>query len=122
MTKCSAICRKGTAIPRYVFSMKKLRRINTFLFVNSFCLTTLIARGFSVQTDTNGQPCAFATDYLEKSFASFPRSYPDGMSDSEVDAIAYSPAGFLWDNAISHQKTLHLRRVRHHRGVLEGQE
>jgi YVTN family beta-propeller protein len=44
----------------------------------------------------------FATDYMEKSFAGFPRSYPDGMEDDDVDAMAYSPAGFIWDNAIAH--------------------
>ncbi|HYV26308.1 MAG TPA: YncE family protein, partial [Candidatus Eisenbacteria bacterium] len=49
---------------------------------------------------------AFATDYLEKSFAGFPRSYPDGMEDSDIDALAYSPAGFIWDNVLAHGKTL----------------
>jgi YVTN family beta-propeller protein len=49
---------------------------------------------------------AFATDYMEKSFAGFPRSYPDGMGDSEIDALAYSPKGFIWDNALAHGKTL----------------
>ncbi|MBM3292964.1 MAG: bifunctional YncE family protein/alkaline phosphatase family protein [Candidatus Aminicenantes bacterium] len=49
---------------------------------------------------------AFGTDYLEKSFAGWPRSYPDGMGPDEVDALAYSPKGFLWDNAIRHGKTL----------------
>jgi hypothetical protein len=43
---------------------------------------------------------------MEKSFAGFPRSYPDGMGDDEADALAYSPAGFIWDNAILHGKTL----------------
>ena len=47
-----------------------------------------------------------ATDYMEKSFAGFPRSYPDGMEDDDVDALAYSPAGFIWDNALAHGKTL----------------
>jgi YVTN family beta-propeller protein len=47
-----------------------------------------------------------ATDYMERSFAGYPRSYPDGMGDSEVDALAYSPAGFIWDNVITHGKTL----------------
>ena len=46
------------------------------------------------------------TDYMEKSFAGFPRSYPDGMEDSDVDAIAYSPAGFIWDNVLAHGKTM----------------
>ncbi|MBN1845245.1 MAG: hypothetical protein JW810_06145 [Sedimentisphaerales bacterium] len=49
---------------------------------------------------------AFATDYLEKSFAGFPRSYPDGMTDKDVDALAYAPSGFIWDNAIAHDKSL----------------
>lgn len=44
---------------------------------------------------------AFATDYIEKSFAGFPRSYPYYGDD----AMAYSPAGFLWDNALGHGKT-----------------
>jgi YVTN family beta-propeller protein len=46
------------------------------------------------------------TEYMERSFAGYPRSYPDGMGDNEVDALAYSPAGFIWDNAIAHGKTL----------------
>jgi hypothetical protein len=49
---------------------------------------------------------AFTTDYMERSFAGYPRSYPDGMGDNEVDALAYSPAGFIWDNVIAHGKTL----------------
>ena len=47
-----------------------------------------------------------ATDYMEKSFAGFPRSYPDGMEDDDVDALAYAPSGFIWDDAIAHGKTL----------------
>jgi len=44
---------------------------------------------------------------MEKSFAGFPRSYPDGMEDDDVDALAYSPAGFIWDHVLAHRK--HLR-------------
>jgi DNA-binding beta-propeller fold protein YncE len=43
---------------------------------------------------------------MEKSFAGFPRSYPDGMEDTDVDAIAYAPSGFIWDNVLAHGKTL----------------
>jgi hypothetical protein len=43
---------------------------------------------------------------MEKSFAGFPRSYPDGMEDDDVDALAYAPSGFIWDNAIAHGKSL----------------
>jgi YVTN family beta-propeller protein len=49
---------------------------------------------------------AMATDYMEKSFAGFPRSYPAGGQTNEIDALAYSPAGFIWDNAIAHGKSL----------------
>jgi hypothetical protein len=43
---------------------------------------------------------------MEKSFAGFARSYPDGFGIDENDALAYSPAGFIWDNALRHEKTL----------------
>ncbi len=43
---------------------------------------------------------------MEKSFAGFPRSYPDGMDEGGVDALAYSPQGFIWDDCLAHGKTL----------------
>jgi len=49
---------------------------------------------------------AFCNDYLERSFAGFPRSYPFGGTGGSVDALAYSSAGFIWDNVIAHGKTL----------------
>src|SRR5581483_479880 len=70
------------------------------LLDNTYCSSILSADGHEWATT------AFATDYMEKSFAGFPRSYPDGMEDDDVDALAYSPAGFIWDNAIVHGKTL----------------
>ena len=42
---------------------------------------------------------------MERSFAGFPRSYPFGGAAS-LDALAYSSAGFIWDNVIAHGKTL----------------
>ena len=71
------------------------------LLDNTYCSGILSADGHQWSTT------AFATDYLEKSFAGFPRSYPDGMEvNDESDAIAYSPAGFLWDNAIAHKVSI----------------
>lgn len=70
------------------------------LLDNTYCNGILSADGH--QWSTTG----FATDYMEKSFAGFPRSYPDGMGEDEADALAYSPAGFIWDNALKHGKTL----------------
>jgi len=47
---------------------------------------------------------AFSTDYMEKSFAGFARSYPDGFGGDDNDALAYSPAGFIWDSVLKHKK------------------
>ncbi|MBI4605995.1 MAG: phosphoesterase, partial [Planctomycetes bacterium] len=70
------------------------------LLDNTYCSGVLSADGHQWAAS------AFATDYMEKSFAGFPRSYPDGMDDDDVDALAYAPSGFLWDNALAHGKTL----------------
>ncbi|MDB5390446.1 MAG: hypothetical protein JWM11_6092 [Planctomycetaceae bacterium] len=70
------------------------------LLDNTYCAGILSADGHQWSTT------AFSTDYMEKSFAGFPRSYPDGMGIDENDALAYSPAGFLWDNAVAHQKSI----------------
>jgi YVTN family beta-propeller protein len=66
------------------------------LLDNAYCSGILSADGHQWST------MAFATDYLERSFAGWPRSYPDGMAPDEVDALAYAPSGFLWDNALRH--------------------
>ncbi|MEZ5979357.1 MAG: bifunctional YncE family protein/alkaline phosphatase family protein [Planctomycetota bacterium] len=63
------------------------------LLDNTYCAGILSADGHQWSTT------AFATDYMEKSFAGFPRSYPDGMGEDEADALAYAPSGFLWDAA-----------------------
>ena len=70
------------------------------LLDNTYCSGMISSDGHQ-WTDS-----ALATDYMERSFAGFPRSYPDGMGDGEIDALAYSPAGFIWDNAISHGRSL----------------
>ena len=70
------------------------------LLDNTYCAGILSADGHQWSTS------AFATDYLERSFAGWPRGYPDGMGEDDKDALAYSPAGFLWDNALAHGRTL----------------
>ncbi len=72
------------------------------LLDNTYCSGILSADGHQWSTT------AFATDLLEKSFAGFPRSYPDGMEDADVDALAYASSGFIWDNALAHNKTLRI--------------
>jgi len=70
------------------------------LLDNTYCCGILSADGHQWSTT------AFGTDYLERSFAGWPRSYPDGMGEDEVDALAYAPSGFIWDNALRHGKSL----------------
>jgi hypothetical protein len=66
------------------------------LLDNTYCCGILSADGHQWSTT------AFGTDYLERSFAGWPRSYPDGMGPDEADALAYAPSGFIWDNALRH--------------------
>jgi hypothetical protein len=69
------------------------------LMDNMYCCGILSADGHQ-WADT-----ALATDYMEKSFADFPRSYPDLQDPNDFDAVAYSPGGFIWDDALAHGKT-----------------
>ncbi len=69
------------------------------LMDNFYCCGILSADGHE-WADT-----ALATDYMEKSFADFQRSYPDLQDPDDFDAVAYSPCGFIWDNALAHGKT-----------------
>jgi len=66
------------------------------LLDNFYCSGTLSADGHQ-WTDE-----AYVTDYLEKSFGGFPRSYPYEGSD----AMAYASSGFIWDNVLAAGKTL----------------
>jgi YVTN family beta-propeller protein len=70
------------------------------LLDNTYCCGILSADGHQW---ANG---AMATDYMERSLAGFPRSYPAGNNTNEQDALAYSPAGFIWNNALAHGKTV----------------
>jgi len=70
------------------------------LLDNTYCSGILSADGHQWADS------AFATDYLEKSFAGFPRSYPDGLGTNEVDALSYAPTGFIWDHVLAHGRTL----------------
>ncbi len=66
------------------------------LLDNFYCNGTLSADGHQWTNE------AYVTDYLEKAYGGWPRSYPyDGG-----DAMAYAPSGFLWDNVLAHKKSL----------------
>ncbi|MEO6811817.1 MAG: alkaline phosphatase family protein [Isosphaeraceae bacterium] len=65
------------------------------LLDNFYCAGVLSADGHAWATE------AYATDYLERHFGGFVRSYPyDGD-----DPLAYASSGFLWDNALAHGRT-----------------
>jgi hypothetical protein len=68
------------------------------LLDNFYCSGVLSADGHQWANE------AYVTDYLEKAFGGFPRSYP---YEGE-DAMAYASSGFLWDNALAHGKTLRI--------------
>ncbi|HEV2209029.1 MAG TPA: bifunctional YncE family protein/alkaline phosphatase family protein [Verrucomicrobiae bacterium] len=76
------------------------RMVRDFVLLdNTYCCGILSADGHQ-WSDT-----AFATDYMEKSFADFPRSYPDMQELNDFDAVAYASSGFIWDNVLAHGKT-----------------
>jgi hypothetical protein len=67
------------------------------LFDNFYCSGALSATGHQWVSE------AYVTDYLEKAFGGFTRSYPvDGD-----DALAFAPSGFLWSHALGHKKSFH---------------
>jgi YVTN family beta-propeller protein len=68
------------------------------LLDNFYCSGVLSADGHQWATE------AYVTDYLERAFGGWPRSYPFAGGD----ALAYASSGFLWDNALAHQKTLRI--------------
>jgi YVTN family beta-propeller protein len=65
------------------------------LFDNFYCSGVLSADGHQWVNE------AYVTDYLEKAFGRFARSYPFEGSDP----LAFASSGFLWDNALARKKT-----------------
>jgi YVTN family beta-propeller protein len=71
------------------------------LLDNTYCCSILSADGH------NWTDSGIATDYLEREFAGWPRSYPSGGGGpNTADALAYSPAGFIWNDALAHGRTV----------------
>jgi YVTN family beta-propeller protein len=68
----------------------------TFVLLDNFNCSGVLSADGHQWTDE-----AYVTDYLEKSFGGFTRSYPyDGD-----DALAYASSGFIWDNVLNHGLT-----------------
>jgi len=68
----------------------------TFILLDNFYCSGILSADGHQWTDE-----AYVTDYIEKFFGDFTRSYPyDGD-----DALAYASSGFIWDNVLSHGLT-----------------
>lgn len=66
------------------------------LLDNFYCSGVLSADGHQWTNE------AYVTDYIEKSFGGWPRSYPYWGGD----AMAYASSGFIWDNVLANKRTL----------------
>jgi YVTN family beta-propeller protein len=66
------------------------------LFDNFYCSGVLSADGHTWVNE------AYVSDYMERAFGGWTRSYPDDGSDP----LAYVPTGFLWESALRHKRTL----------------
>jgi len=68
----------------------------TFVLMDNFYCSGVLSADGHQWTDE-----AYVTDYLEKSFGNFTRSYPyDGD-----DALAYASSGFIWDHVLKNKLT-----------------
>jgi YVTN family beta-propeller protein len=76
--------------------------VHDFALLDNTCCCSILSADGHNWTDSG-----IATDYLEREFAGWPRSYPAGGGGMACrDALAYSPAGFIWNNAAEHGKTV----------------
>ncbi len=72
------------------------RLAESFVLMDNFNCSGVLSADGHQWTDE-----AYATDYIEKFFGDFARSYPyDGN-----DALAYASSGFIWDNVLNHGLT-----------------
>ena len=94
----AALCTFGE---KFTPNQHKLVR-DFVLLDNAYCSGIQSADGHQ-WTDS-----AITTDYVERAHANFPRSYMSMKTDEGLDALAYSPAGFLWDNALAHQVSVRI--------------
>ena len=68
---------------------------NFVLLDNTYCNGVLSADGHQWTNE------GYVTDYLEKSFGDFVRSYPYEGDDP----LAYASSGFIWDKVLQHGLT-----------------
>ena len=67
----------------------------------------LLLRHLERRRPSMGRQRAWRRIIWSASFAGWPRSYPSGGDGEDTaDALAYSPAGFIWNDALAHGKTV----------------
>ena len=77
------------------------RFVHDFVLLdNTYCSSIQSSDGHQ-WTDSS-----LANDYVEREFAGWARSYPGGAEPAGRDAMAYSSAGFIWNDAAEHGKTV----------------
>ena len=70
------------------------------LLDNAYCCGNMSAEGHQWADSS------LANEYIQRSYAGWPRSYPGGGSDpTGRDALAYASSGFIWNDAVEHGKT-----------------
>ncbi|MGA2244876.1 MAG: beta-propeller fold lactonase family protein [Verrucomicrobiota bacterium] len=92
----AAICNFGRRV-----TPNEHKLVGDFVLLdNTYCSGLCSADGHQ-WTDT-----AMASDYIERAFGAWPRSYPcGGFGPANRDALAFSSAGFIWNDALRHGKT-----------------
>ena len=84
---------------KYTPNQHKIAR-EFVLLDNTYCAGSQSADGHQ-WTDS-----AIANAYMERQVTSdFPRSYPNGKTRDDPDALAWASSGFIWDNVLAHGKT-----------------
>lgn len=76
------------------------RLVREFVLLDNTYCSGMVSPDGHQWTDT-----AMANDYVERGFSGWPRSYPAGSGQQNSDALAFSSAGFIWDDALAHGKT-----------------
>lgn len=75
--------------------------VRDFALLDNTCCCGILSASGHEWTDTG-----MVNDYVEREFAGWPRSYPSGGEPDSRDALAYSPAGFIWNDALEHGKSV----------------
>lgn len=89
-----ALCIYGSKVTPNIHKL-----VNDFTLLDNFFVSGKCSADGHQWTDAS-----FVSDYIEKNMAAWLRSYPH----IPADALVYSPTGFIWNNALKHDKTVRI--------------